>query len=381
MDELEQTADQPQEATTTAAEPAQPFWDKMDDEAATETPEPNAEAESEEPEPEATDAEAENTDEEDSDWLPTEQEKVFPAEILAKYAKRYGKTMEQLQADPQLKQLILDKINSDVLIKQHSDAANQEQEEEGEEEEPTLEPASTQPVPQDRAQWLEQVVASNLDAKAISQFGHNFLVACGVDPNEPDSKGILENSAKVGGELAKAAVDIFSTIGPQLQMEQLEQNMPGITEMYQRSLYGQQWEHVSAEADANGKPLYANLPVYGSPEFKTAIQAAAAQFPGFEQMVFNGANGRPLPAHQQIEKQYSLLAKYMSGQKVTPQEVAKAINTGKQQVKDADRSRAAGKVLGAGQSKKQLANADTGDDFKSMISDYNAKQRSTPMKG
>jgi len=294
--------------------------------------------------------------------------------VLAKYAKRYGRTMEQLQADPQLRQLIVDKINSDVLIRQQQQAQQQEEETD---EEPTPEesPNAAGAAPQDRAQWLEQVVSTSLDPKAVDQMGRDFLVACGVDPDAADSAAILGNSSKVGTVLAKGALDMFTTIAPQMQMQMLESAMPGITEMYQRSLYASQWE-AAASSIKDG-----NLPKYGTPEFTTAIKAAAEQIPGFEQMVFNDDKGRALPQNQQIQKQYGLLAKQMSGQRVTPQEVKAAIDTGKKIVKDADRSRAAGKVLGAGQSKRQFAQASPKDDFRSWIEEHNAAQRSTPLKG
>src|SRR5215472_11280719 len=63
-----------------------------------------------EPEPEAE--VEEQTEEDGDDWLPSEQEKVFPDEVLAKYAIRYN--VDLSKADPQLRQLIVDKINSDI---------------------------------------------------------------------------------------------------------------------------------------------------------------------------------------------------------------------------------------------------------------------------
>jgi len=41
----------------------------------------------------------------DPNWLPDEQQKVFPDDVIAKYGKRYGYTQEQIQANPSLRQL------------------------------------------------------------------------------------------------------------------------------------------------------------------------------------------------------------------------------------------------------------------------------------
>ncbi len=69
---------------------------------------------------------AEEQVEEEADYLPTEQEKVFPDEVLAKYAQRYG--IDFAKADPQTRQLVIDKINSDIYVRQLREQAEQEPE-------------------------------------------------------------------------------------------------------------------------------------------------------------------------------------------------------------------------------------------------------------
>src|SRR5436309_2950998 len=51
---------------------------------------------------------AEETQEQTDEWLPGDQEKVFPDEILARYAQRYGLDEGRL-SDPLIRQLIHDK--------------------------------------------------------------------------------------------------------------------------------------------------------------------------------------------------------------------------------------------------------------------------------
>src|SRR6185437_4409806 len=47
------------------------------------------------------------------DWLPTEQEKVFPLDVLVKFGARYQYTQEEIEADPRLQNALKDKLNSD----------------------------------------------------------------------------------------------------------------------------------------------------------------------------------------------------------------------------------------------------------------------------
>src|SRR5258708_6775735 len=58
-------------------------------------------------------------------WLPSEQDKVFPDEVYARYAQRYNLSEEQA-ADPQFRQLLHDKINSDIWIQQQQEAEEQQ---------------------------------------------------------------------------------------------------------------------------------------------------------------------------------------------------------------------------------------------------------------
>src|SRR6266567_356059 len=55
--------------------------------------------------------ESETQEEVAEDWLPTDQDKVFPDEVYARYAERYQLSPEQA-ADPLLRQLLHDKINT-----------------------------------------------------------------------------------------------------------------------------------------------------------------------------------------------------------------------------------------------------------------------------
>jgi hypothetical protein len=67
-------------------------------------------------ETEAAPAEGQPAAEDDPSWFPDEQQRVFPDEAIAKYAKRYGYSEEQIRVNPGLRQLLHDKINSDIFL-------------------------------------------------------------------------------------------------------------------------------------------------------------------------------------------------------------------------------------------------------------------------
>src|SRR5690348_14878143 len=90
------------------------------------------------------------------DWLPSEQDKVFPDEVLSRYCERYGVDPVAL-TNPQLRQLLVDKINTDIYVQQ---LREQEQQQEPEPE-AELEPTQAQPQIS-REQYfsnLERVIA------------------------------------------------------------------------------------------------------------------------------------------------------------------------------------------------------------------------------
>jgi hypothetical protein len=379
--ELEQTTgNQPQqsEQNNNAAEARQPFWEETEQQEAEQNPEPAAEADSGEAQAEGAEAEQAGAEETESDWLPDEQQKVFPDEVLAKYAARYGRTLEQLQADPQLKQLIQDKINSDIFIQQ------QKQQQEVEElvgkptpgeQEAEQAAATAATTPEQRAQWLENLVTQSVDPKAVEQFGYNFLVAAGIDPKDPASKEVLAGAGKIGKALTLGAADLLTTllpnVLPQFLPNVIEQQYPKFGEMHGRTLYQLAWENVRAS-----KPEFANLPEYGK-GLGPLLEKAQTSIPNFDQIA-SRITGTP---YERAVTLYTLLAGHAAGEKVTPAAVKQALDAGKKQARDAERSRAAGKMLGAGQSTKQFAGQSPGEEFKSMIEEYNASQLSTPIKG
>ncbi len=338
----------------------------------------------EEVQPEVVEAEAPEQDaaetepEDDSSWLPDEQSKVYTDEAVARYAKRYGKTLEDVQADPHLRQLLHDKINSDILIARANEA---------EVEEPTLKAEPEAPaVPQDpakqRAEYYEKVstfAKQIVDPASAEALGKRLLSKFGVDiaSEDPEVQGYVKNSGDIGMTLAEGAIDIMNTAGPSLIKAWIEQAYPEFTGMYGDTLYMRQYEAVRGDVGEDGQPKYGELPDFGTKEFKSMLQTAATKIPGFEQMVFTDQKtGRALPEAQQARMRYQMLAQIASGEKPNPKVVAEAVSKGLEATRKADQTRKAGSVaLGAGKVRTQTP--PSGDDLNnSMIAAYNARNGS-----
>src|SRR6185437_16177789 len=70
--------------------------------------------------------------------------------------------------------------------------------------------------------------------------------------------------------------------------QQIGQVFPGFGDMYERSSHAMAWDNVR-----NSNPAYASLPAYGTKEFSSTLRAAAAKIPGFDEMQFTDAKGKP----------------------------------------------------------------------------------------
>lgn len=275
--------------------------------------------------------------EEAEDWLPTEQDKVFPDEVLQRYATRYGLD-EAWQANPQLKQLVIDKINSDIYLQQLQEQQTEDPEPQREEPTPAEQP---KPTREQYFQNLDRVIAERTDPEVAKSFHKDFL---GVW-QRPEA----EQPMAFAQVASKYMLNLVQTFIPDMLQAQLSQQLgqayPGFGDMYERSSMAMAWDRVR-----NSDPTFANLPAYGSKEFSSKLREASARISGFDEMQFTDGQGKALPAQQNAEKKYAMLAKIASGQNVDPQLVRQAAAAGAKRARNADVRRSAGN-LGSGQSK------------------------------
>lgn len=278
------------------------------------------------------------------DWLPSDQDKVFPDDVYARYAQRYNLTPEQA-TDPLLRQLLHDKINSDIFIQQQQQF-EQEQPEPEQPAEPTrIEPQLTR---EQYFQNLDRVIAERTDPQVATQFHAEFLRAFGVPENEIAATSPKQAMAFTT-TASKYMLNLMNTfagdiMGAQLQ-QQISQAFPGFGDMYERSSMAMAWDRVR-----NSDPSFAQLPNYGTKEFSSKLREAAQRIPGFDEMQFTDGNGKALPAQQNAERKYAMLAKIASGQNVNPQLLQQAAAAGARNARRAEVKRSAGN-LGSGQSK------------------------------
>jgi|SRR5580704_6934231 hypothetical protein len=304
-----------------------------------ETAEQVAEQPGEQPEQEVSEQpqeqeQQEQVEETAEDWLPTDQDKVFPDEVYARYAQRYNLTPEQA-TDPLLRQLLHDKINSDIFIQQQQQIEQQEPE-------PQPEPTREQPQVSREQHFnnLARVVAERTDPEVAKQFHSEFMSIW--------QRPAAEQPMAFTQVASKYMLNLVNTFLPdmlQAQLgNQLGQAFPGFSDMYERSSMAMAWDRVR-----NSDQSFASLPAYGTKEFSSTLREAAARIPGFDEMQFTDQQGRPLPPQQNAERKYAMLAKMASGQNVNPQLLQQAAAAGARNARRADVRRSAGN-LGSGQS-------------------------------
>lgn len=302
-------------------------------------------------ETEAGDEEVEAAD----DWLPSEQEKVFPDEVLRQYAeRRYPDILRLLDNDPTngvLRQLLHDKLNTDIYLSQQQQQ-NADFEQEEFEPEPQQEPTRVEAQPQiTREQYfqnLDRMIQQRTDPEVAKQFHSDFLRAFGV-PEGEIAKLPPQQAMQFTQTASKYMLNLVNTflgdmLGPQLN-QQLSQAYPGFGEMYERSAYAMAWDRVR-----NSNAQFQTLPAYGSKEFSSKLREASARIPGFEEMQFTDQRGNPLPMLENAMRKYAMLAQVASGQNVDPRLVQQAAAAGAKSARRADVRRAAAN-LGSGQSK------------------------------
>lgn len=293
---------------------------------------------------------------ENAEWLPTEQDKVFPDEVLSRYAQRYG-VDEQWLSNPLNRQLLTDKINSDIWIQQQREAAQQPQEVE-EPQEPT-----PQAQPLDRAQYfaqLDRMIQDRTDPEVAKSFHTDFLKSFGV-PDAEIAKIPPQQAMQFTQTASKYMLNLVNTFMPDilgaLLPQQVSQAFPGFSDMYERSSYAMAWDNVR-----NSDPAFANLPAYGTKDFSAKLRAASERIPGFDEMQFTDGRGQPLSMQENAMRKYAMLAQIAAGQNVDPNLVAQAAQAKAKADRRAENRRTNGN-LGSGQSKASSGGAKTQSPF------------------
>lgn len=278
------------------------------------------------------------------DWLPSDQDKVFPPEVYARYGERYGFSPEQV-ADPLIQQLLHDKINSDIYIQQQRE---QEQQQEFTVEEPQQEPTQQQqfqpPTFEQHFDRLNQWTQQNTDPRVANLFASEFMKAFGVtEAVKPEVAQALTRTMSTFG------LNLIQTALPQMLAPMLDSIMPGMSGMYYSGNRAQSWDSVR-----NSSPDYANLPAYGSREFMELCAKVDSEFPALTEMgiQLERANGGELygPAAQKFYTTLAKVASNIDRPQANPDALLQAARAGAATARRGQVRKDAGN-LGAGQSK------------------------------
>src|SRR5258708_38234908 len=152
--------------------------------------------------------EQEQVEEQADDWLPTEQEKVFPDEVLVRYAQRYGLDENRL-SDPLIRQLVHDKINTDIYLREQQLAAEQQTVEDPEQQ--AEEPTPAAPLtPEQHFSQLERYGQERTDPAVAKWFHSNFLRAFGV-PEAEIAKVPPEQAIRFGQVATAGIANVVNT--------------------------------------------------------------------------------------------------------------------------------------------------------------------------
>lgn len=315
------------------------------------------------------------------DWLPDEQSKIFPDEAYSQYAQNRYPELAKLLTDKntpeptreQVRQILHDKINSDIYFQQLQQQQANQQEEEPEIEEvaqPEAQPEPTRTEPQlTREQYfqgLNQAIQQRTDPQVAQDFFTEFNKAFGLSPEEiaASIKANPNAPMEFTQTMSKYALNLMNTFADDLISSRLgshiEQAFPQFGEMYQTGAAARSWDAIRTEVQD------VELPAYGTREYSSAARQIGAEIAGssqrFESMIFSDQNGKQLsPQANLAEKQRMIAERMAAGQEeqkqpaVPPALVAQAVKTGQKIAQRQTAKRDAGN-LGSGKSRAQIAN-------------------------
>jgi len=361
---------------TATVEPTQGQESSESPEAVLQLDESSAEPEEQQQAEDSTASEQEQSSDESAYQLPDEQSKVFPDNVLLEYAEnRYQELAKALKdsnlPEPtrnQIRQILHDKLNTDIHIAKLNESTEEteESEEEESEEQQEAKPDQAQTWAQVEER-LNHVVDEITDPAVAVQFVERLGKADAI--KDPKERAIAVTKALTFG-MANAMRDLLPAFlnGQDGYLNRhigdwMEKNFEGFGESYKSTSYANTWNSV-----LSADPKFKDLPAYGTEEWKAAAQEAAGILPGFENAVFTDPRtGKPLSPMQNFRKKAEAMANILTNARgKVVAEVAKAVETGKRVAKD-NASRKANANLGAGHSKGQLATQTGIDPLKNAL--------------
>lgn len=290
----------------------------------------------------------------DSAYLPSEQEKEFPFDVLARYAQgRHGIQPDQLQqlieSQPWIADSLKDQINKDIYVQQLQN--QQEFEPEPEIEQPQERTTHLQPLPFQQWRQSAQQLATQITSPEMADAFSQELQACTTPYGKVDAGKLASTFTVFGMNLINSLLPLYFQApsvqeGKNMFQYFAESQYEGLGDMAQASAYRSAWNSIASKSEG--------LPQYGTPEFAEMMQKAEDALPGLQWMTFADKNGKPLSTKANAERQYQIAARIAQGQKPNLDLIKQAVQTGKRLARETQVRKQAGN-LGAGTSKQQFS--------------------------
>jgi hypothetical protein len=252
-------------------------------------------------------------------------------EKFNEYLDRYGLTREELNANPSLKFLVWDKINSDQELAKKNEPAKEEVKQDP--------PANLE----EHLQAVAKEVATYNDPKVVEHYTKRL------------------EAAKSTGE----QVNLLSEMAVNLVNTMLDKKFDQYVNGYQTRATKAQQESIDAHKSAYDE-IRGELPEFGSDEYKSLAEAAIKAVPKLETDVFTP------------KERMQILVTLSQGKKTEAQTIAQGIEKGVKQAEQKTQQTQLGKALGAGQSKGKIGPAQpkgNDDIFGDGVKEYRHREK------
>jgi hypothetical protein len=301
--------------------------------------------------------------------LPSEEERDFTEDVYERAAAHYSKTLkvELDPNDPAHRALLRENILRGQALARQSQAAETESEEEAGKEEAakTQTEETPQVLAQQRADYLKRIddyAQTRIVPEVAQEIAKEFLTV--LWPAE-----MKAGKLKVTPELATGLTKFLTKFGVMLLHNEvptmMDSYVPGVVNsafpmigrVHNEAVMGQALEDMAGEKNSAGQLLYPALEERAN---DGTIARVRKENPWLNEIKPRGKDGRIVSDPVQIAK-YQLAAAMKIVGGANPREIAKAVETGKQQNRKAEQTKRLGR-LATGESKGQFGKATTPED-------------------
>jgi hypothetical protein len=286
---------------------------------------------------------------------------AFDDNLVQQLLEKLGITPEEAQ-NPAVANLLAEKLQGEQQSRM--DQAQQQRE-----------PQTEQEHYQAYMSELQRVASDpQINDPVMMAAFENTLAQCfGAD--SPEAQGNVKNLSTA---LVQGGLSLMSTVVPAMLnhyfAQALEATLPGLAQQHFDGVAKSAWDAVLQD------PQYRELPALDSDEFSQLREDVLQKNPWMTTIAFKDAQGRNLhPDHPQaIRQQAKLFARLATGERLSPDMVAKAVARGKREAQGHTRRVSASRSLASGRSHGASAFGSQSKDtsFTDAIHEWNRSQHS-----